>query len=232
MTMNLIWGFRKEDQNWKSTATLLHVLCDIASKGENYLLNVGPDSHGVIPEESIKRLAEVGAWMKVNEAAIYGTTATPFSAEAGSFSPTKKDKKGQPVFKPDCSWRATQKPGPLYLIVFKWPTDGKFSVPAFAHKITGARLLADLSAKLTIAQDDKGVTVSGLPEKAPDAIASVIDLASLQAAEPATPKGLEGGSPELIAQPSEVRLQAKLTLTGGVVALKPREHFFSQTTVE
>ena len=176
MTMNGTWGFKKDDQNWKSTETLLRNLCDIASKGGNYLLNVGPDSHGEIPAESVKRLAEVGSWMKLNGVAIYGTTSTPFGAEAGSFSPTEKDKKGEPVFKPDWSWRATQKPGHLYLILFKWPTDGKFNVPAFAHSITGATLPADPSAKLSVSQDDKGVTVSGLPAKAPDTIATVIDL--------------------------------------------------------
>jgi alpha-L-fucosidase len=176
MTLNGTWGFKKDDQNWKSTETLIRNLCDIASKGGNYLLNVGPDSHGEIPSECLKRMAEVGAWMKVNGAAIYGSTATPFGAEAGSFSPTEKDKKGAPLFKPDWSWRATQKPGHLYLILFKWPTDGKFSVPVFAHAVTGATLLAESAAKLTVIQDDKGVTVSGLPAKAPDTIASVIDL--------------------------------------------------------
>ena len=176
MTLNGTWGFKKDDQNWKSTETLIRNLCDIASKGGNYLLNVGPDSHGEIPSECLKRMAEVGAWMKINGAAIYGSTATPFGAEAGSFSPTEKDKKGAPLFKPDWSWRATQKPGHLYLILFKWPRDGKFSVPVFAHAVTGATLLADPSAKLTVSQDDNGVSVSGLPDKAPDAIASVIDL--------------------------------------------------------
>jgi alpha-L-fucosidase len=176
MTLNGTWGFKKDDQNWKSTETLIRNLCDIASKGGNYLLNVGPDSHGEIPAESLKRLAEVGAWMKVNGSAIYGSTATPFGAEAGSFSPTEKDKKGEPVFKPDWSWRATQKPGHLYLILFKWPADGTFHVPAYAHSITGATLLAEPSAKLSVSQDDKGITISGLPVKAPDAIASVIDL--------------------------------------------------------
>jgi len=42
MTMNGTWGYRTSDNNWKSTETLIRNLCDIASKGGNYLLNVGP----------------------------------------------------------------------------------------------------------------------------------------------------------------------------------------------
>ena len=49
MTMNDTWGFKSYDHNWKSTATLIRNLVDIASKGGNYLLNVGPTSEGLIP---------------------------------------------------------------------------------------------------------------------------------------------------------------------------------------
>ena len=50
MTMNDTWGFKSDDNNWKSTETLIRNLCDIASKGGNYLLNVGPTSEGLIPQ--------------------------------------------------------------------------------------------------------------------------------------------------------------------------------------
>ena len=79
MTMNDTWGFKSYDNNWKSTETLIRNLVDIASKGGNYLLNVGPTSEGLIPQPSVERLRGVGAWMKVNGEAIYGTTASPFS---------------------------------------------------------------------------------------------------------------------------------------------------------
>jgi alpha-L-fucosidase len=73
MTMNDTWGFKKNDQNWKSSKVLIDNLIDIAAKGGNYLLNVGPDASGKIPEASVQRLAEIGKWLKINGEAIYST---------------------------------------------------------------------------------------------------------------------------------------------------------------
>jgi len=73
MTMNDTWGYKKNDDNWKSTQTLIVNLVDVVSKGGNFLLNVGPTADGRIPEASIERLREIGRWMKVNGEAIYGT---------------------------------------------------------------------------------------------------------------------------------------------------------------
>ena len=66
MTMNGHWGYNKNDHNWKSTQTLIRNLIDCASKGGNYLLNVGPTSEGLIPAPSLERMAAIGEWMKVN----------------------------------------------------------------------------------------------------------------------------------------------------------------------
>ena len=175
MTLNNTWGFKKDDNAWKSTETLLRNLIDIASKGGNYLLNVGPTSEGVIPEPSVERLAEVGKWMRVNGEAIYGSGPTPFGGEAGAVDPVKKDKKGKPVFNASWVWRCTTKPGKLFIHLFKWPA-GQLEVPGLLSKVTKASLLADSEHKaLEVKQSDAGVMIV-LPDKAPDAIASVVCL--------------------------------------------------------
>ena len=158
MTMNDTWGFKSYDHNWKSTKVLLQNLVDIVSKGGNYLLNVGPTAEGEIPEPSIQRLKEVGAWMKVNGDAIYGTTASPFSKLAWG----------------RCTKKITDDGGTLYLHVFDWPADGKLVVPGLRSMVTGARLLA--TGTRVAAGLEGGDVVLSLPDNAPDPIASVVEV--------------------------------------------------------
>ena len=73
MTMNDTWGYKLKDHNWKSAEVLIHNLIDVASKGGNYLLNVGPTSEGEIPEPSLERLQEIGDWLRTNGEVVYGT---------------------------------------------------------------------------------------------------------------------------------------------------------------
>jgi len=73
-TTNNSWAYKSYDDDWKSTQELLYYLVDIVSKGGNYLLNIGPDEKGHVPDKSAAGLREVGEWLKVNGDAIYGTT--------------------------------------------------------------------------------------------------------------------------------------------------------------
>lgn len=72
MTMGDQWSFKPNDQ-YKSTHKLIHLLVDIVAKGGNFLLNIGPQPEGELPAEALSRLKEIGAWMQINEEAIYGT---------------------------------------------------------------------------------------------------------------------------------------------------------------
>jgi len=163
MTMNKTWGFRSYDNNWKPTETLIRNLVDIASKGGNYLLNVGPTSEGLIPGPSVERLQAVGAWMKVNGEAIYGTTASPFEHLVWG----------------RCTKKVTDDGATLYLHVFDWPKDGKLVVPGLKSEIAKAYLLKPnffgFHKNLSAANGADGVTLS-VPKNAPDKISSTIVL--------------------------------------------------------
>jgi alpha-L-fucosidase len=158
MTMNGTWGYRTSDNKWKSSETLVRNLCDIASKGGNYLLNVGPKPDGTFPEQSVTALKEIGDWMKTNSEAIYATKAGPLAS-----TPWGR-----------CTKKETGNNTTLYLSVFDWPADGKLLVSGVKNEIISASLLADKSVwKAT--NTAEGIVIS-LPAKAPDAIASVIKL--------------------------------------------------------
>jgi alpha-L-fucosidase len=175
MTMNDTWGYRSDDTNFKSTETMLHNLIDVVSKGGNYLLNVGPDATGAIPPPELDRLLAIGNWLRVNGEAIYGSGPTPFGDEAGAFSATEKDSDGEQVWVPKWDWRATTKPGKLYVSLFKWPGT-KFRLPAMKAKVSKAYMLADPKrAPLKVTQDSSGIVIE-LPASAPDALASELVL--------------------------------------------------------
>jgi alpha-L-fucosidase len=164
VTLNDTWGYKKDDNNWKSCAVLVRQLVQVASRNGNYLLNVGPTAQGVIPAPSVERLAEVGQWMKVNGDSIHGTTRSPFSYDFpwGAIT-TKAD------------------PAKVYLHIFEWPADSTFSIVGIKTKVKKAYLLAEPTKPLYMRQDnntkiDHYSLTLRLPKSAPDEKDSVVAL--------------------------------------------------------
>jgi alpha-L-fucosidase len=158
MTMNETWGYKSYANNWKSAETLVRNLIDIASKGGNYLLNVGPKADGTFPQESIDLLKQVGDWMKVNGEAIYNTEASPFGLFAWG----------------RCTQKANANNTTLYFSVFEWPKDGKLVIPGLKNKVTAATLLAN-NKTLKTSAGSEGLVVE-VPASESDKIATVIKV--------------------------------------------------------
>jgi len=76
ITMNNNWGYCSSDKLFKPSKQIIRKLVECVSKNGNMLLNIGPDAKGVIPEESIEILKQIGNWMKRNEKSIYGCGAS------------------------------------------------------------------------------------------------------------------------------------------------------------
>ena len=89
-TMNGMWGYKVEDQNYKSTNELIRLLARTAGKGANLLLNIGPQPDGQLPETALNRLSEIGQWLKLHGESIYGTDAGEFK-QGEDIVTTKKD---------------------------------------------------------------------------------------------------------------------------------------------
>ncbi len=154
MTMNDTWGFKSYDNNFKSTTTLVRNLIDIASKGGNYLLNVGPTSEGIIPAPEVDRLKEVGQWMKVNGSSIYATSASPYRKLA-------------------FDGRATVKGSTLFLNVFTWPSIG-ISIQGLQNSVKSAVVIST-GEKLSVEKKADGSYVIDRPSRL-DAISTAISL--------------------------------------------------------
>ena len=159
MTMNDSWGFKQGDTNWKSADDLIRKLSDIASKGGNFLLNVGPDAQGEIPAASRERLQTVGAWLQRNGVAIYGTQASPFQRRLPWGRVTQKTQAGGVT---------------LFLHVWDWPANRRLLLPG-VHQLPRAGKLLVGGAAVTAEDAPEGIVVK-LPAQPPDAPVAIVAL--------------------------------------------------------
>lgn len=153
MTLNHHWGYNKVDKNWKSAQEVIDRLIDIASKGGNLLLNVGPTGEGVIPEESAQVLREAGEWLARNGNAIYGTRPLPFPYHFDWGAMTTKDNK-------------------IYLLIKNW--QGKLVLNGIKSRVLKAYPLNAPNTTLKFKHKDSINLM--LPDKAKDKLVSVIVL--------------------------------------------------------
>ncbi len=213
MTMNDTWGFKSYDANWKSADALLRNLIDIASKGGNYLLNVGPTSEGLIPEPSVERLRAIGLWMQANGEAIHGTQASPFQTLPWG----------------RCTQKAVAGGTRLYLHVLDWPKDGRLVVAGLANRPRRAYLLRDARQTALPVKREEDALVISVPPQAPDAPVSVVALEIEGRPEVVEPPRLEAEFASFV-ETLEVRalspsegLEVRYTLDGSApVATSPR----------
>jgi alpha-L-fucosidase len=163
MTLNDTWGYKYYDHNWKSIETVIHNLVDIAHKGGNYLLNIGPTAEGNIPVASMRILQEVGKWMDTYGESIYGTTASPI---------------GDLPF----NGRCTARPGKLYIHMLDWPEADQIVVPKIGVGVDKIYLLGDptqrgLSFKQLATDVIIDLPATQLPEEALHACNTVLVIA-------------------------------------------------------
>jgi alpha-L-fucosidase len=98
------FGYNAQEKNsdYLPAGQIVQLLADTVAKNGNLLLDIGPKADGTIPQVMVDRLRGVGAWLKVNGRAIYGTH--PWSQPA------------------DGNLRFTVgKNGSIYVIALAWP---------------------------------------------------------------------------------------------------------------
>jgi alpha-L-fucosidase len=156
MTINNTWAYNLHDREFKSSQFLIRGLVEVASRGGNFLLNVGPQPDGLIQPEFQERLHAIGEWLAVNGESIYGTTYGPVQGLA-SLRTTAKNKK-------------------IFVHVFDWPSSA-LDIGGLEAKVVSAHWLAT-GQPLKFHQTEAKLEIE-LPAQAPDPNVSTIAVDTL-----------------------------------------------------
>jgi len=156
-TTNDSWAYAWYDNNWKIPKKILHRLVSCVARGGTYMLNVGPDGKGAIPERAKQSLRDAGEWIKRYPQVVYNVGGSPW-------------KHAQP-------WGdVVTKENSLLLSVFEWPASGKLYLPGLQSAPTAASLFkAGEKSGLTFKQEGEWLILD-VPLSAPEKLASVIQL--------------------------------------------------------
>jgi alpha-L-fucosidase len=156
-TTNDSWAYAWYDENWKAPQEILHRLVSCVARGGTYMLNIGPTGNGAVPERAARALREAGQWIQRYPQVVYATDASPWQRAL--------------------PWGdVTVKGNHLFLSVFDWPDSGKLYLPGLKTPIQSAQLLAD-GERVDLPSERSGEwTIFQIPAKAPESLASVIEL--------------------------------------------------------
>jgi alpha-L-fucosidase len=123
-----------EGNDFKKPWSILCDLVDVVAKNGTMLLNVGPKADGTISEEDTRVLKEIGAWMKMNGEAIYGSRPWRYAQEG----PTRQEKgqftDGKDKIYISEDFRFTEKDGKIYAACMRYPEDGKILIRSLGRK--------------------------------------------------------------------------------------------------
>lgn len=154
---NDVWGYAWYDQNWKSPKQILKNLISTIARGGTYMLNIGPDGLGDIPEFVSKALQASGKWIARYPQVVYGTEPSPW--------------------KHALPWGDVVKQGnKLYLNVYEWPTSGKLYLPGLKTEIISAGILNGKKLQRIKYEKEGSWTVFDIPYRKPDPMITVIEL--------------------------------------------------------
>jgi len=149
------WGYHKtwSGAGRKTPKTLVEMLVRSAAMSGNFVLNIGPKGDGSFNERDIERMEPIGAWMKRNGEAIYGTTGLALTLPPGMY--------------------ATRKGGHVFIHCFQWPELDKLPLRGLPGEIKSCTIATPEGVKPVRVEGD---TLLDLPLAAPDPIASVFTL--------------------------------------------------------
>lgn len=158
------WGYAWYDNNWKSPKQILMNLLSTVARGGTYMLNIGPDGMGDVPQMVQQSLRAAGKWIARYPQTVYGATSSPW----GHALP----------------WGdVVQQGNKLYLLVYQWPNSGRLYLPGLKTGIQKAALLNGQKRQHLSYNSQANGTELMVPHAQPEQLVNVIEL-SLSSAEP------------------------------------------------
>ncbi|MDF7806360.1 alpha-L-fucosidase [Pontiellaceae bacterium B12219] len=185
-TTNDSWAYAWYDENWKTPRKILHRLIACVGRGGTYMLNIGPDGKGAVPERAARSLREAGEWIQRYPEVVYGTDPSPWEHAMPWGDVTVKGNR-------------------LFLSVFEWPESGQLFLPGLKTGIESAHLLKGDEAESIEYRVSRGWNIFELPSRAPEKLVSVIEVELSGAPEVDSTFGIDPNEgTEILAEFAEV----------------------------